>query len=402
MTSWGLQVGPSTVVGPAEPVTVSVSCRLGPDARSTRHPVTFGPDWSVATPHDPQLERIAAALGGGASCLPMLESALPGLQLWWSRTHRQAPTPIRSPDLGGTWVTLDPPQSCCPKSGYPEACRAAGHAREARHIARVSGSDARHLATLTRAITAVTGTAAPQGGGDSELLQAAWECGMPATWVDQVRQAVADVLGAGTRVELGFLLALASSGSDPGWAARSCCALAQPASDVLEWLAWTMTDLDHQDGHARAAWLETGSRRADILTLSEAGYTSDHASTVARFWGLSVPGAAKLLSGWVANGYRPSVSQINELRAFGHAHPPPAPAPAAVLRIADGLRGRGNPEAVTGYALALARQGTVAAAIVELRGGPVPATAQPHRPGRTERATISGLAISDEGSGSGC
>lgn len=190
---------------------------------------------------------------------------------------------------------------------------------------------------------------------------------MPPSWVARACQAVAEVFGDSTDPGLGFLLALASSGSDPGWAARSCAAVSEPGAELLAWVAWTMTDLDHEQDRVRGGWLVTGSRRADIVALSEAGYASEQAIALAGGWGLSVPGAAKLLAGWVTNGYRPTVGQLNELRDFGHAYPPAAPASAAVARIAEHLGHRDPPDA-TGYALALARQGTVPGAISELQG----------------------------------
>ncbi|HYN56869.1 MAG TPA: hypothetical protein VES03_06705, partial [Motilibacterales bacterium] len=157
------------------------------------------------------------------------------------------------------------------------------------------------------------------------------------------------------------------TGADPLWVAATADD-GDPATVV--WVAWTRTTLDHQHPEARRHWMATGTRRADIVTLSMADYQASAALEVAREWGMSVPGAAQLLGRWVHATYAPSPEQLAWVGQEGVGFPPEPPAPSAVERVARAL-GRRQPDRAerTHLAVALARWGTVPDAVARLRRG---------------------------------
>lgn len=368
----------------ALPLTLSYPCRASPGSRAVRHWVVVEEGWVVRTPHDEGLERIAAALGGGVSCLTALDRVLPGLRMWWERAVRLTGPVIRSADLGWTWTAVDELAPCCPTAGFKDPLDAAAHARCARHVAHVSGVDARSLAALVRGLGPTTDPrppgrvgvppgdaiaardAAGHAASDATVVADAWACGLAPAWVGA---ACTSLREGGLEPRVPLILAMAQSAAEPGWVAGTAGAVGDPA--LAEWLAWTPTDLDRRDPSARAGWLRMGARRVDILALSRAGYAPADAQAVSRDWGISRPGAAQLLARWVAAGYRPSPRALASVRAGGLDFPPQPPARLAVARLA-GLH-PSQVASMTDLAVALATWGTVSEALAVLRRAADPA-----------------------------
>ena len=372
------------------PLTLQFPCRPAPHEPARRHPVVIRSDWTVETGHDEELERIAAALGSSVSCIPALASVLPAFRTWWQRATRQAGPVIRSDDLGRRWWCADGQHACCPAAGFPDPCRAGAHAREARHVAATTGAARRHLVSLVSGLGPAADPPAPEVPDADpplrSLVERGWAAGLaPESVVRTCRE-----LGThGCRPDLTALLGLAQAGTDPSWLGATARAAVRPrtgagAGDpppdpslleedgtrldhLITWLAWTATDLDAREPGARADWLATGARRADITALSEAGYLSGAAAEVAEAWGISVPGAAQVLARWVASGYRPHPAHLIGLREVGLAFPPGPPAPAAVMRLAT-LVGQPatDPGVRTTLAVTIARHGTLQGAAVAL------------------------------------
>lgn len=364
----------------ALPLTLSFPCRPAPGQPARRHPVTIGAGWTVDTGHDAELEKVAAALGGGVSCIPALSAALPGLRAWWQRATRQAGLMIRSADLGRRWECADGQFGCCPTAGFADPVRAGAHAREARHVAAATGAERRHLVDLVAGLRrhevdpdhpAIAGADASALG----LVAQAWQCGLAPRDVLAIRD---DLAAGGIGTDLTTLLGVVQTGADPAWVARTASTWREAhggddCAEVVRWLAWTATTLDSREPAARVRWLATGARRCDITTLSEAGYQAGAAAQVADAWGMSLPGAAQVLARWVSSGYRPHPAHLTGLREVGLAYPPGPPAPAAVTRLAVLVGADGaDPEQRTGLAVAIARHGTLqgaAVALVRARGG---------------------------------
>jgi hypothetical protein len=328
--------------------------------------VTITEDWSVRTPHDEGLERIAAAFGGGVSCLPALRAVMPGFRMWWERATRQTGLLARSPDRGASWFSLEGDAlPCCSARGFDNAVVAAAHCRDIPHVAAASRVPRRDLRALVAGLGPGAHPGPPVGAGDP-LVDRAWDCGLHSSWVLGTR---AELAAAGFQEPtLELMLALAHTGADARWVAAT--ARGAPDTTMAPWAAWTHTELDRREPGARAGWLATGARRADILSLSWAGYAADEAHEVAHHWGISVPGAAQLLARWVGSGYRPSPGQLAWVGEEGVGFPPDPPAPSAVERVARALaRRRPDVAERTELAIALARWGTVPDTVAIMRRG---------------------------------
>ncbi len=358
--------------GLALPLEVTFPCRASPGARPTRHPVLITEDWSVQTPHDEGLEQIAAAFGGGVSCIPTLRAVMPGFRMWWERATRSTGLLGCSPDRGATWFGLDGSLPCCPDRGLEGAAVAASHFRDIPHVAAATGAPRRHLRDLVAGIGAAADPGPPEGCGDP-LFEGAWAVGLHPRWVRAVRDELETAGLAGATV--GLVIAIAHAGADVAWVASTARGSTDPA--MAEWVAWTQTALDRTHPQARRCWLATGTRRADIVRLSMAGYHPQEAHAVAGDWGISVPGAAQLLGRWVGSGYKPTSEQLAWVGQEGVGFPPEPPAPSAVERVARAL-GRRRPDTgeITELAIALARFGTVPDTVASLRREGSPALAR--------------------------
>ena len=347
------------------PLTTTFPCRASAGARSGRHAVTIAADWSVQTPHDEDLERIAVAFGGGVSCLPALRSVLPGFQTWWQRATRRTGLLARSPDRGATWFSLEAVLPCCPARGFDDAAVAAAHCRGVPHVAAASRVPTRDLRNLISGLGPAADPGPPEGRGDP-LVEQAWACGLDSSWVLGL---FADLTAAGlAEPTLDLVLALAHTGADVAWVAST--ARGSPDASTAPWVAWTQTDLDRREDRARSDWIATGARRVDIVRLSMSGYSPAEAHAIAGDWGISVPGAAQLLARWVGSGYRPAPEQLAWVGEEGVGFPPDPPAPSAVERVARAL-GWQRPDTGerTGLAIAIARWGTVPDTVAILRRG---------------------------------
>lgn len=347
------------------PLNATFPCRASAGARPTRHEVTIGADWSVRTPHDEGLERIAAAFGGGVSCLPALRGVLPGFRMWWERATRRTGLLARSPDRGASWFSLESTLPCCPTRGFDDPAVAAAHCRDIPHVAAASRVNRRDLRALVAGLGPQADPGPPDGAGDP-LVDRAWECGLHSSWVLELREELAASGVAEPTPEL--VLALAHTGADVAWVASTARGETDPST--APWVAWTHTELDRREPAARRDWVATGSRRADIVSLSMSGYRAEEARAVARHWGISVPGAAQLLGRWVRSGYHPSAAQLAWVGEEGVGFPPDPPAPSAVERVVRALARR-HPDTCerTELAIALARWGTVPDTVAILRRG---------------------------------
>lgn len=367
------------------PLSLTVPCRPSPGARAIRHSVIIGSDWSVFTGHDEGLERIAAAFGGGVSCIPMLNATIPALRMWHERATRAAGLLIRSDDWGATWASASGARACCPAVGFRDPAEAAAHVRSPRHVATELDAPRHDLTRLVAGLGARADPGLPAGLGlgrleADPLAEAAWECGLAPDWVADVHGQLAS---AGVvEVDLEVLLAIAQTGADPSWVAGTVTQLqaAQahaPPESVLHWIAWTVTELDRAAPTVRAQWAARGVRRADIVVLSRAGYRPAVAHEVAHGWGISVPGAAQLLARWVRAGFRPTPGQLTAVREVGLGFPPPPPGRAAVDRVAGEVARRirsgwavpaGTDTSATGLAIELVRRGTVRDTVAAVLG----------------------------------
>ncbi|WP_299487708.1 hypothetical protein [uncultured Gordonia sp.] len=110
----------------AEPITFEIDCHVGDDRENvTRHPITVNPDWSVVTPHDMEVERIAAAFGSRMSCLE-LDKSIKAVQRFIKINQRREFVPVEH--LYASEWRLD-------GHYFPSVYAAAAHARSAQFAA---------------------------------------------------------------------------------------------------------------------------------------------------------------------------------------------------------------------------------------------------------------------------
>ncbi|MGI8720653.1 MAG: hypothetical protein ACR2JG_00345, partial [Geodermatophilaceae bacterium] len=135
----------SFVLSPLEPspggrVLASVACRTARTGDPLgKHEVWIEADWSVVTPHELTLERIAMAMGGYLSCVDLVDREVPALrELVQLEARRVLPQITRNVEGRWTLRTLAPGCRCRP-TGFRSAAEAADHARDPAHVARLYG-----------------------------------------------------------------------------------------------------------------------------------------------------------------------------------------------------------------------------------------------------------------------
>src|SRR5664279_420257 len=129
---------------------LSVNCRTtrGRGGPRTTHPIVIEADWTVTTPHDLALERVAAAMGGYLSCLELVDRGIAGLREIVQRRARRSVARM-SRDTGGRWTPAVLPADCsCESFGFGSAPEAAVHLRGTKHVAHEFGVSPRALDRL--------------------------------------------------------------------------------------------------------------------------------------------------------------------------------------------------------------------------------------------------------------
>lgn len=119
-----------------EPVAVRVWCWTSrrPGAPRTQHEILVHPDWSVSTPHDLALERLAAALGGYVSCLELQHHTVPAARRWLELRLRVGIYPVTFSGPPARW-RAQRQLACCPPTGFDRAANAVEHVGSLRHLA---------------------------------------------------------------------------------------------------------------------------------------------------------------------------------------------------------------------------------------------------------------------------
>ena len=269
----------------------------------------------MRTPHDIGLERIAAAMGGFLSCVDLVDREVPALrELVQLRARRVLPQIVRN--VAGRWSlrTLAPDCRCAPFA-YGCAAEAAGHARDAYHVARLHQSCPRRLKRLLGAVEDAYGTGfytPPRDAWDAsgavrerDGVAQLWDAGVHPQLVARLHERL---WPGGSPMPVWFYLGATSRQPNLIWLAATLAVV--PDEDVAVWACWPEAELDRTHPSARAAWLLAGVPRKAIIGLVNGAYTPAEVARLALLTGRSIPAAACALAAWYRAGCRPSPEDI--------------------------------------------------------------------------------------------
>ncbi len=177
----------------------------------TSHDITISPDWTLATPHDLDAERVAAAFGGWISCLE-LESAVTAARVGMALHMRRRWYPLQH--VGPAHWTISRPRGNRVKH-FASAITAAAYARSARHLSEVYGAPDWQIHRIIEVFRChFSGyVAPPDDSGHDELvvepdgLDRLWDAGIHPDSLLRIRRWVGDPdrpLSVATYVEIAY------------------------------------------------------------------------------------------------------------------------------------------------------------------------------------------------------
>lgn len=353
----------------------TVECRTSRSAvHGEPHRVVIRPDWSVHTPHDLDAERVAVAFGGYASCLELVDVAVPALRAAIERLTRQEPLPIRR-DKRDDWRILPAHQfpDCCARVAFPSIEVAARHLHGAAHLARQHGAREWQLtALLSAAERAWAWDDGPQddGLGARRLVREAggvadlWRAGIRP---DQLPRIAAAVPAVAEPLPASFYLGMVYAGADREWMRE--VSAHRPDGDTAAWLAWLDSVSAGRDAALWGEWLDLGVHREGVRTAVEHGLDPERAREVTRATGRPLGIVARDIVRWAVAGCEPTAEQFALLARHGleYAHPSAAAVDALVSEVQRRALGRGLDR--TALAVMLMVHGTQPAVLAALASG---------------------------------
>ena len=372
---------PAPTTGPApggRALTATVECRTSRSAIGGEpHRVIIRPDWSVQTPHDLDAERVAVAFGGYASCLELVDVAVPALRAAIERLTRQEPLPIRR-DKRGDWRILPAQQlpDCCARVAFPSIEVAARHLHSATHLARqYSAREWQLAALLAAAVRAWAWGEAPgadagvrrlvrEEGGVADL----WRAGIHP---DQLPGFATAVPAVAEPLPVSFYLGMVYAGADREWIGEVTAH--RPDGDTAAWLAWLDSPAAGHDAALWGAWLDLGVPRDGVRTAAEHGLDPHRAHEVARVTGRNVGIVARDIVRWALAGCEPTAEHFTLLARLGLEHSYPSAGAVDRLVAEVERRGLGGGLSRTELGVMLVVHGTQPAVIAAIRSGVGPA-----------------------------
>lgn len=366
------------VLSPLEPspggrLLASVACRTARTGDPLgKHEVWIEADWSVVTPHELTLERIAMAMGGYLSCVDLVDREVPALrELVQLEARRVVPQITRNVEGRWTLRTLAPGCRCRP-TGFRSAAEAADHARDPAHVARLYGVSFSELHRRLRVVENVHHTRfhVPPPAAEAERAVREHD-GVSRLWAAGVHPDLVVALHellwpGGPPMPVWFYLGAVSRHPDMAWVVETLAALAD--EDVAVWLCWTETELDRTGQEARGAWLRAGVPRKAIATLADGAYSpADVARLMARTR-RSLGSAAATLAAWHRAGCHPSLDDVALIERLG-ADPWFEPSVGAVDWLCDRVGNAWTAPTRTQLGLLLAVCGTRSAVLSVLAEG---------------------------------
>lgn len=355
-------------------LTATVECRTSRSAiHGEPHGIIIRTDWSVQTPHDLDAERVAVAFGGYASCVELVDIAVPALRAAIERLTRQEPLPIRR-DKRGDWRILPAQQfsDCCARVAFPSIEVAARHLHGAAHLARQHAAREWQLAALLAAAErAWAWDEAPEGdagvrrlvreeGGVADL----WRAGIPP---DQLPGIAATVPAVAEPLPVSFYLGTVYAGADREW--MGAVTAHRPDGDTAAWLAWLDSPAAGRDAALWGAWLDLGVHRDGVRIAVELGLDPKRAHEVARMTGRNVGIVARDIVRWALAGCEPTAEHFNLLARHGLEYSYPGAGGVDRLVAEVEQRGLGRGISRTELGVMLIVHGTQPAVLAALSSG---------------------------------
>lgn len=317
--------GPAPGKGPLE---LMVECRTSKIASSgISHPVTIHSDWTVATPHDFDAERIAAAFGGYTSCATLVESTIPAFRASLEFLNRRSEIPLRADKKNGWRVHLvDQRPGCCRGHAFTSAAVAAHHMRTAKHLAAqhdvpewqmdavmTSAETAWGAWEETPAVDADVARLIRDPNGIAEL----WRAGIHPDRIPELAGAAAVVEPLPTM----YFLGLTYGNVNRRWLSRVMAH--RPDPDTATWLTWL--DEPQRMGTADdwGLWLGFGISKKDVLMAMRANLPPSAVYTIATLTGWPEHVAAQYLTAWAHAGCSPTPNHFMALKRHGVEYPRP-------------------------------------------------------------------------------
>jgi len=300
---------------------VTVECRPTPTGlESNSHEITIHDDWSVATPHDLDAERVAMAFGGYSSCVVLVDMVLPLLSPLLPQVARHLRPALQRHDREKWLMPVGQSAVCCHRGhkSFSSARTAFEHAVSASHLANRLGLPIWLIEPIIREVAA---TSRPNLDHFSHLerrvrdvggIEHLWRAGIRPDEIEQMALWAAAVDEA---LPVSYFEGIAYSGHDPQWI--PAVLQYRPDADTAAWLAWSPSPGPFVSASEWGAWLGLGLSRKEFWIAVESRLPLTLVPEVAAATGWSSSRSARMLVAWSNSACNPTPSQLAELARSG-------------------------------------------------------------------------------------
>lgn len=348
---------------------ITVECRTERDAKSrVRHAIVLSENGVVATPHDLQAERVAAAFGAYCSCLDLVDDVLPKLLPVLGRVTRQT-TPTLRRDAQDTWrVPNEELAACCSTRGFRSVGMVAEHLRSPSHLAAVLDLPLWQVDEIVRQVGKAARPTLDASSPSAKYLQderdltKLWRAGIHPDRLPALAELAAPVKGA---LPTTYFEGVVYSGHSPLW--LNDMLTHRPDPDIAGWLAWRTPPDTLNAPRDLGLWLTYGLSRSDIEFAIEAMLPTDSIPAVAEATGWSTQASARVLLAFAKMNCFPTPEQLVPIAGLQLQHA--LPGKSAVDAAVDDMRRIGVSLDRTELAVMLALVGNRPTLTAEVRGG---------------------------------
>ena len=307
---------------------LTIECRTGADAPShIRHPVTIREDWTVATPHDLEAERVGVAFGGYSSCAVLVDITVPAVRASFPLLTRLERPALQHSQRGWSVVGPHRKKHCCPLAPYSEIQDAVRHTLSDSHLAHGSRAPLWQFAAVRDALVATQGFAHdvdacdgdPRALVDSDAdLRELWSAGVAPR---DLAALAAPAAAVGSSLSVPYFLQAAYGAFDSEW--FSAVLSARPDIDTAVWLAGLDASQALGDTDKWRQWLLFGIRRHEALFAVTHDMDGDSVAAIATDVGRSRNAVAETLVQFAMQGFLLSHEHFVLFARHGVDHPQP-------------------------------------------------------------------------------